>query len=330
MEQFKEEKLLKFYRDLVTFSQKDISSSIVFFEEAILSMLLGYEAGREQLRDVKIYEMLLMKHVLNNGSNKIDTDTLISFEPFLSVDCDYYYGIIDQYFKESPTTFIELEMVARMAYDLNQDTMNMATMLMKKAKPDMYFAFQKFLKLKSIIRTGWIKRNVALDYCESDSTHTMQMFAFASAYFRIYQPKNIDFNKVMEMILIHELGEVLAGDIPEGDKKHITKHEIEERCIRDAFAGLQNEQYFIDLWLEFEERQSEEAKLVYMIDKLDPVLKADFLDDELKRDDLFDDFYIYEEKRGTFKDTELEKLFVFLKEHHQRKKQAQYQKNYGD
>lgn len=80
MEQCKEEKLLKFYRDLVTLSQKDISSSIVFFEESILSMLLGYEAGREQLKNAKIYEMLLMKHILNNGSNK--TDTFISFGLF--------------------------------------------------------------------------------------------------------------------------------------------------------------------------------------------------------------------------------------------------------
>lgn len=246
------------------------------------------------------------------------------------VDCDYYYGILDQYFKESPTVFVELELIGRLASDLNPEASNMATMLMKKAKPEIYSTFQAFLKLKSIIRTGWIKRNVAPDYCESDSTHTMQMFAFASAYFRFYQPKSLDFNKVMEMILIHELGEVLAGDIPEGDKEHITKHEIEEKCIRNAFAGLQNGQYFINLWLEFEERQSEEAKFVYMIDKLDPVLKADFLDDELNRDDLFDDFYSYEEKRGTFKDTELEKLFELLKEHHQRKKQTQYQKNYGD
>lgn len=328
MEQCKEEKLLKFYRDLVTLSQKDISSSIVFFEESILSMLLGYEAGREQLRDAKIYEMLLMKHILNNGSNK--TDTFISFGPFLSVDCDYYYGVLDQYFKESPTIFIELELIGRLASDLNQETSNMATTLVKKAKPEIYSTFQEFLKLKSIIRTGWIKRNVNPDYCESDSTHTMQMFAFASAYFRIYQPKNINFNKVMEMILIHELGEVLAGDIPEGDKQHATKHEIEEKCIRNVFDQLQNGQYFINLWLEFEERQSEEAKFVYMVDKLDPVLKADFLDDELNRNDLFDDFYIYEEKRGTFKDTELEKLFVFLKEYHQRKEQVQYQKKYED
>lgn len=326
MERYREEKLLKFYRDLVTFSQKDISSSIAFFEESILSMLLGYETGRKQLSDARIYELLLMKHILSNDSNQ--TEQLISFGPFLSVDRDYYYDVLNQYFKESPTTFIELEMVARMAYDLNQDASNMAIDLVKKAKPDMYFTFQQFLKLKSIMRTGWIKRNVDPDYYESDSTHTMQMLAFASVYFRLYQPKNLDFNKVMEMILIHELGEVLAGDIPEGDKQHATKHEIEERCIRNVFAGLQNEQYFIDLWLEFEKRQSEEAKLVYMIDKLDPVLKADFLDDELKRNDLFDDFYSYEEKRGTFKNTDLEQLFLKLKEQHEKRKLVSYQKNY--
>lgn len=45
------------------------------------------------------------------------------------------------------------------------------------------------------------------------------------------------------------------------------------------------------------------------LDKLDPVLKARFLDKNLNRADLFDDFYDYEDKRGTFIGTPLQKLF---------------------
>ncbi len=328
MERYQEEKLLDFYRNLVTVSQKDISSSIVFFEESILSMLLGYEAGMEPLRNAKIYEMLLMKHILHNDCT--ENEFFSSFNIFTSVDSSYYYGILNKYFIESPTIFIELELIGRLATDLDQDASSMATELVRKARPNLYSTFKEFLKLKEIMRTGWIKRNVNSDYYESDSTHTMQMFAFASAYFRIYQPKNLDFNKVMEMILIHELGEVLAGDIPEGDKNHGTKHQIEEKCIRNVLGGLKSGAYFINLWLEFEERQTEEAKFVYMVDKLDPVLKADFLDDELNRNDLFDDFFNYEEKRGTFQGTDLESLFRILKEQHQKKKTIQYRKNYED
>ncbi|MDE5630733.1 MAG: HD domain-containing protein, partial [Bacilli bacterium] len=115
--------------------------------------------------------------------------------------------------------------------------------------------------------------------------------------------------KVYEMIIIHEIAEAIVGDIVEGSAEHLTKSERERIAIYEIFKNLKNKDYFINLWEEFENRQTEEAKFVYEIDKLDPVLKAKYLDRKLKRDDLFEDFYDYEDNRGTFIDTPLQKLF---------------------
>ena len=59
--------------------------------------------------------------------------------------------------------------------------------------------------------------------------------------------------------------------------------------------------------------ETEEAKFVYQLDKIDPVLKAKVLDDVLDRDDLFIDFYTYEENRKTFEQGKLKELFCLVK-----------------
>lgn len=70
--------------------------------------------------------------------------------------------------------------------------------------------------------------------------------------------------------------------------------------------------YFISLWEEFEKKETEEALFVYQLDKMDPILKAVFLDLELNRKDLFDDFFSYEKGRNTFKKGKVKKLFQYI------------------
>ena len=181
--------------------------------------------------------------------------------------------------------------------------------MVQNARPEYLGIYKEFGKLKEIIRQGWVKRKVNPDFNESDATHSLQMLALASVCFRLYPLEHLDKQKVYEMIIIHEIAETIVGDIVENSDEHLTKSEKERIAVHKIFANLQYKDYFINLWEEFESRKSEEAKFVYELDKLDPVLKARYLDKELGRDDLFDDFYDYEEKRGTFIDTPLQKLF---------------------
>ncbi len=171
----------------------------------------------------------------------------------------------------------------------------------------------EFNNLKSISRTGWIVRGVPKSFYESDALHTMQMLALismlnASKLISIENPK-----KLYEMALIHEIGEIVAGDITEIDPKHKNKNVLEEIGVRNTFSDLKCGEYFIDLWCEFVSKKTNTARLVYELDKMDAVLKANYLAKKLKRIDLIEDFFDFEESRNTFESSEIKPLFEIVR-----------------
>lgn len=103
------------------------------------------------------------------------------------------------------------------------------------------------------------------------------------------------------------------------DKDHDSKYELEHLAIKNTFTPLQYGTYFISLWEEFEERKTAEARFVYALDKLDPILKAEYLDHELNRDDLFKDFFMYEKNRKTFETGKLKNLFACIEKVYMKK-----------
>lgn len=313
----KEKNILSFYKEMVSLIQVDLKISDVFLEQAFTAMMMGHEFGDSSLCQKEAYEILLLWNLSYNnyvGHNRDlnycdDVEAIIY--PFGKINSDYYKELITN----NILLLRKLMFNCRLADELEKgDNNSIAIMLLNKRNSSCNDAFQSVLKLKEIIRTGWIKRKVKADYLESDTTHIMQMIAFASAYFNLFKPNDLDYNKVMEMILIHEIGEVLAGDIAEGDPLHDDKHALEARGVRTTFAGLKSGEYFIDLWEEFEARETNEANFVYELDKFDPIAKAEYLDEELGRTDLLPDFYGYEEKRGTFNNGKLKKVFKCLEE----------------
>lgn len=174
-------------------------------------------------------------------------------------------------------------------------------------------AILEFDKERNINRRGWIIRSVPECYYESNALHTMQMVFLismlcASKLISVDDPK-----KIYEMILIHEIGENIAGDIVEIDPKHKDKNILEEVGVLRTFNGIDRGDYFIRLWREFEDKKTKIARLAYEIDKLDAVLKAEFLSDILNREDLLNDFYDYEDKRNTFVNSELKPLFEIVR-----------------
>lgn len=305
-----EKKLLNFYKEFVSLIHNG-NAVTVFLEQAFVTMLFGHEFGSSHLNQRRSYELLL---IMDTPTERECGDISVRqlTYPFNLIDNDEYYT---QLVSNNFLLIRELFVLMRLAGELeNKDDNSIAIQLLRMKNSNCIAAFDNFYKLKDILRTGWIRRNVDEKYLESDAMHIMQMMAFASAYFTIFKPDDLDYNKVMEMILIHEVGEVLAGDIPEGDLLHNSKHEIEAKGVRETFSKLDSGEYFINLWEEFESKSSSEAMFVYELDKFDPIVKAEYLDSELGRTDLLPDFYGYEEKRGTFKDGRLKKVFKCLEE----------------
>ncbi len=156
---------------------------------------------------------------------------------------------------------------------------------------NIYNYFKEINKLNEIIRTGWLNRKVPLKRLESVSEHIFTMALMSLAVIDKYSLK-LDVEKVLKMILIHELGEIDVGDIalPTGEQIK-QKYDGELKCVKRMCSVLK-EDWMLELWLEFEEKKTKEASFVYKMDKLQAVMQAKYYSELINDNEkLFDEFY---------------------------------------
>ena len=125
-------------------------------------------------------------------------------------------------------------------------------------------------KLKSVRRF-----NRTLDgRFENSAEHSWQG-AIAAMVLQDYYPEKLDMEKVTSMLLIHDLGEIDAGDTwVFDDEKKLHSHDRELASIEKTMSLLPEEKYLNmkNLWLEFEKGQSSEARYARVIDALVPLI----------------------------------------------------------
>ena len=125
-------------------------------------------------------------------------------------------------------------------------------------------------KLKSVTRF-----NRTLDgRFENSAEHSWQG-AIAAMVLQDYYPERLNMEKVMSMLLIHDLGEIYAGDTwVFDDEKKLHSHDRELESIEKTMSILPEEKYLNmkDSWLEFEKGQSAEARYARVIDALVPLI----------------------------------------------------------
>ncbi len=138
------------------------------------------------------------------------------------------------------------------------------------------------LKLTDIIRSGWNKEhwNVKKERLESIAEHTYKSIMLAIAMHSEYNYKHIDLNKVITMLAIHELGETKIGDITDFDGIDAnSKKEKELLAFKEVVSTLNNKEYLIDLFVEFEAKETPEAKFAFLCDKEDCDITAKVYED---------------------------------------------------
>ena len=125
-------------------------------------------------------------------------------------------------------------------------------------------------KLKSVTRF-----NRTLDgRFENSAEHSWQG-AIAAIVLQDYYPEKLNMEKVISMLLIHDLGEIYAGDTWVFDnEKKFHSHDRELESIEKTMSLLPEEKYLNmkNLWLEFEKGQSSEARYARVIDALVPLI----------------------------------------------------------
>ena len=128
-------------------------------------------------------------------------------------------------------------------------------------------------KLKNIIRTGWLNWNVEAERVESIAEHIYGVQMIAIGMYHVYG-YDIDLLKVSLMLAIHETEEIIIGDktLFEIDTK--TKEIEGHRAVHKIFSEIISAPALEQLILEFDERQTKEAKFAYFCDKIECDLQA--------------------------------------------------------
>jgi len=109
---------------------------------------------------------------------------------------------------------------------------------------------------------------------ENSAEHSWQG-ALMALVFREYIPEEVNLEKVMSMLLIHDLGEIYAGDtFIFDDLGKSDSYDREFESLKISLGKLPSDQQdtFLKLWQEFETGVSIEAKYARVLDALVPLL----------------------------------------------------------
>lgn len=126
-------------------------------------------------------------------------------------------------------------------------------------------------KLKGVTRKN---RPLGLDRYENSAEHSWQIALLAQAL-APYAPPGCDMNRVIQMLLVHDLGEIDAGDVfvyAEGDAQ--ARHAEELAGVRrlcDLLPAAQGER-LLALWQEFDAGTTPEARFANALDRAMPAL----------------------------------------------------------
>ncbi|MCD4650524.1 MAG: HD domain-containing protein, partial [Candidatus Cloacimonetes bacterium] len=72
--------------------------------------------------------------------------------------------------------------------------------------------FSRIIELKQLYRQGWLHKGVAENACESVAEHSFGVAVLAMLLLP-QLPRSLNASRVLSMALLHESGEVYAGDV---------------------------------------------------------------------------------------------------------------------
>lgn len=128
-------------------------------------------------------------------------------------------------------------------------------------------------KLKGILRRSYL---AGVDRLENSAEHSWHV-SLLSLILAEHSDLTVDPLKVLAMLLIHDIVEIDAGDTYFFDTSaQADKLDREIKAAERLFGLLPEDQAaeFRSIWEEYEERESNEARFAYALDRFIPVLHA--------------------------------------------------------
>ena len=124
-------------------------------------------------------------------------------------------------------------------------------------------------RLKSTYRSAWTSEGAR----ESVAEHTWRVCLMA-VVFADWFPE-VDFARLVRMLIVHDLGEALHGDVPAPEQTGAPKAGQERADLIELLAPLPAHQReaVVEWWDEYEAAATPEARLAKGLDKLETIMQ---------------------------------------------------------
>ncbi|CAN1223446.1 5'-deoxynucleotidase HDDC2 [Linum grandiflorum] len=128
-------------------------------------------------------------------------------------------------------------------------------------------------RLKTTKRAGWVKRDVSDPESIADHMYRMGLMGLI-----LPDIPGIDRDKCVKMAIVHDIAEAIVGDItpsdgvPKEEKSRKEAEALDHMC--KLLGGGSRAKEIEQLWKEYEDNSSPEAKLVKDFDKVEMILQA--------------------------------------------------------
>lgn len=180
--------------------------------------------------------------------------------------------------------------------------------------------FETIGKSKRLVRSGWIREKIKDP--ESVAEHSFRVGVLAMVLADACGYK-LDKNKLIKMALLHDLAEVVTGDmiverwdIIDVNKRDI-KEEEERKGIQKIFGMIGQGAEYTEIFEEMIGRTTDEAKFFWQLDKLEMAIQA--LEYEKEQGKNLEEFFVGVKLQ--LKAPLLKDIFIdILKERNKRKK----------
>ena len=132
--------------------------------------------------------------------------------------------------------------------------------------------FKTVVNLKKISRQGWIDK-LSIKNPESVADHSYSMAIMGMV---LSDLENYDSERILKMILLHDLAESKIGDFTPEQINIENKIQLENTAFNEIIEHLPDsiKEQYLEIWQEYQENTSPESKIIHQIDKLEMVLQA--------------------------------------------------------